>query len=123
MSWLINIDPQTQQESEPEGYEFGYYTLNTLSALEVSNIETTQDVSGNDDNNSNENLMELPLDNGTLFELQKKDMFCANILAQIEEGNLIEGQLYKVQNKLFKRYVTDRDKTYETIVLPRALIA
>ena len=59
----------------------------------------------------------------TLFELQQKDTFCANILAQIEKGNLIEGQLYKVQNKLLKRYVTDSDKTYETIVLPRALTA
>ena len=27
MSRLINIDPQVQQDSEPEGYEFGYYML------------------------------------------------------------------------------------------------
>ena len=39
-------------------------------------------------------LVKLPLDNNTLFELQQKDMFCANILAQIEKGNIIEGQLY-----------------------------
>ena len=58
-----------------------------------------------------------------LFELQQKDTFCANILAQIEEGNIIEGQLYIIQNKLLKRYVTDGDNTYETIVLPRALTA
>ena len=38
MSQLINIDPQTQQESEPEGYKFGYYTFDTLPTLEVSNI-------------------------------------------------------------------------------------
>ena len=43
---------------------------------------------------------------------------------QIEkEGNIIEGQLYIVQNKLLKRYVTDGDNTHETVVLPRALIA
>ena len=48
-------------------------------------------------------LMELPLDNDMLFELQQKDTFCANIIAQIEKGNIIEGQLYKVQNKLLKR--------------------
>ena len=30
--------------------------------------------------------------------------------------------MYKVQDKLLKRYVVDGDKTYETIVLPRALI-
>ena len=126
MSRLINIDPQVQQDSEPEGYEFGYYTFDTLPTLEVSNIETTQDLSVHVDMikvDANDILLELPIDNNMLFELQQKDTFCANILAQIEKGNIIEGQLYIVQNKLLKRYVTDGDNTYETIVLPRALIA
>ena len=125
MSQLINIDPQIQQDSEPEGYEFGYYTFDTLPTLEVSNIETTQDASVhvNNESNANNSLLELPIDNNMLFELQQKDMFCANILAQIEKGNIIEGQLYIIQNKLLKRYVTDGDNTYETIVLPRALTA
>ena len=123
MSQLININPQIQQDSEPEGYEFGYYTFDTLPTLEVSNIEATQDVTNNNKSDSNDNLIELPLDNDTLFELQQKDTYCANILAQIEKGNIIEGQLYKVQNKMLKRYVTDGDKIYETIVLPRALTA
>ena len=107
---MIDIDPQIQQDSEPEGYEFGYYTFDTLPALEVSNIETTQDVSSNDKSDPNENLIDLPLDNDTLLELQKKDTFFANILAQIERGNIIKGKVYKVQNKLLKRYVTDGDK-------------
>ena len=125
MSRLINIDPQIQQDSEPEGYEFGYYTFDTLPTLEVSNIETTQDesVHVNDESDVNNSLLELPIDNNTLFELQQKDMFCANILAQIEKGNIIEGQLYIIQNKLLKRYVIDGDNMYETIVLPRALTA
>ena len=67
--------------------------------------------------------MELPINNDTLFHLQQKDRFCANILAQIEKGNIIEGQLYVIQNKILKRYVVDGNNTYETIVLPRALIA
>ena len=33
MSRLIDIDPQVQPESEPEGYEFGYYTFDSLPAL------------------------------------------------------------------------------------------
>ena len=41
MSRLININPQVQQESEPEGNEFGYYTFDTLPAIEVSNVETS----------------------------------------------------------------------------------
>ena len=41
MSRLIEIDPQIQQDSEPEGYEFGYYTFDTLPAMEVSHVEMT----------------------------------------------------------------------------------
>ena len=123
MSRLFNIDPQVQQDFEPEGYEFGYYTFDTLPELEVTNIETTQDTSVyiNDNNNANNNLLELPIDNATLFQMQQKDKFCVNILAQIEKGSIIEGQLYIIQDRLLKRYVVDGDNTYETIVLPRSL--
>ena len=125
MSRLININPQVQQDSEPEGYEFGYYTFDTLPILEVTNIETTQNTSVcvNDDNDANNNILELPINNDTLFRLQQKDKFCANILAQIEKGNIMKGQLYVIQDKLLKRYVVDSDNACETIVLPRALTA
>ena len=39
MNRLIDIDPQVQPESEPEGYEFGYYTFDTLPTLEVSMLK------------------------------------------------------------------------------------
>ena len=39
---MIDIDPQIQSEPEPEGYEFGYYTFETLPTLEVTNVEATQ---------------------------------------------------------------------------------
>ena len=75
MSQLINMDSQIQQDSEPEGYEFGYYTFDTLPTLEVSNIETTQDASVhvNDESNANNSLLELRIDNNKLFELQQKE--------------------------------------------------
>ena len=47
MSRLIDIDLQVQPEYEPEGYKFGYYTFDTLPALEVSNVKTSQDTSIN----------------------------------------------------------------------------
>ena len=53
MSRLININPQIQQDSEPEEYEFGYYTFDTLPTLEVSSIETTQDASVHVNDESN----------------------------------------------------------------------
>ena len=45
MSRLIDIDLQVQPESEPEGYEFSYYTFDSLPTLEVSNVKISQDTS------------------------------------------------------------------------------
>ena len=70
MSQLIDIDPQVQQDSEPEGYEFGYYTFDTLPAIEVTSVETKQDVSDNDKSDPDEKVIELPLNNDILFKLQ-----------------------------------------------------
>ena len=123
MSRLIDISTQIQQDSEPEGYEFGYYTFDTLPAMEVSNIDTMQETSSDNGKDFDVNFLKLPLTDKILSELQLQDTFCSNILAQIEKGNIKEGQTYKIQNKLLKRYVTDGDKTYETVILPRALTA
>ena len=74
MSRLIDIDPQGQQDSEPEGFEFGYYSFDTLPTLVVSNIDTKQDtsVSVNENNNTNNNQWELPVSNDILFQMQQK---------------------------------------------------
>ena len=93
MSRLIEIDPQVQQELEPEGYEFGYYTFDNLPNIEVTNIESTlnsitdietKDTSGN-------NFQGFPTDNDVLQKLQQDDIFCKNILNQIEKGNISDG--------------------------------
>ena len=123
MSRTINIDPEIQQDSEPEGYEFGYYTFDTLPAMEVSSINTVNETTSDKDENVKENIVQLPISDDTLSKLQSQDTFCSHIKAQIKKGNIKEGQTYKVQNNLLKRYVTDGDKTYKTVVLPRVLIA
>ena len=94
-----------------------------MPALEVCNVETSQNtsLSVDDTEASNDDLWKLPLSNDTLSKLQQKDIFCNNILNQIEKGNIIEGQLYLVKDKLLKRYVTDGNNTYETTVIPRAI--
>ena len=109
MSRLTDIDLQIQPESEPEGYEFGYYAFDTLPTMEVSNVETSQNTSLHvtDTEVSNDDLWKLPLSNDTLSELQQKDIFCNNKLKQIEKGIIIEGQLYIVKDKLLKRYVIE----------------
>ena len=125
MSRLIDINPQVQQESESEGYEFRYYTFDTLPALEVSNVETSSNtmLHVDDTKNSNDVLWELPIYNKTLSKLQQKDIFCNNILRQIEKGNIKEGQLYVIKDNMLKRYVVDGNTTYETATIPRIVTA
>ena len=121
MNCLINIDPQIQSEPEPEGHEFGYYTFDPLPTLETHNIQTSSTASTQDDN-SQELLCELPIDNNVLTKLQPKDEFCKNIFNQIEKGNVVDGHLYQIDNKLLKRFIADGNNTYETTVIPRSLI-
>ena len=125
MSRLIDIDLEIQLEPEPEGYEFGYYAFDQLPELEVSNFKTTQNLSLDTENEdaSNDNLWNLPIGNDDLHKLQKEDVFCKNILNQIERGNIVEGQLYLVRDKILKMYILDGDNTYETTVVPKALTA
>ena len=121
MSHLINIDPQIQSEPELEGHEFGYYTFDSLPALEVLNIQTSSAAFTQDDKN-HEFVCELPIDKDLLTKLQQEDEFCRNIFNQIEKGNVIDGHLYKIDNKLLKRFVVDGNDTYETTVIPRSLV-
>ena len=117
MSCLIEIDPQVRSEAEPEGYEFGYYTFDQLPAVDVHDIQMSSQ------NEQNEDIScALPIQTDILIKLQQEDTFCQHIMQQIEKGNIKEGQLYKIENKQLKRFVTDGNYTYETIVIPRSLI-
>ena len=123
LSRLIVLDPLIQQNSEPEGYEFGYYTFDSLPAMEVSHVETTKQKTNETENDDDNSVINLPITDDLLTNLQSRDVFCSQILSQIEKGNIKEGHIYLVQNKILRRYVTNGNNTYETIVLPRALIA
>ena len=123
MSRLINIDPQIQQDSEPKGYEFGYYTFDTLPAMEVSNVNVAKERTSDKDEDVMGNIVQLPISDDMLSKMQSQDKYCSHIKTQIEKGNIKEGQTFRIQNNLLKRYVTDGNNTYETVVLPRALIA
>ena len=87
ISRLINIDPQIQQEAEPEEYEFGYYTFDTLPAIEVSNIYTAKETTSKNGKDVMEDTIELPIPNDVLSDLQLRDTFCSHIITQIEKGN------------------------------------
>ena len=123
MSQMIDIDLQIQPEPEPEGYEFSYYTFNSLPTLEVTNVESTPEESlkANDKDAPDNDRWKLPISNDTLSKLQQEDVFCKNILNQMEKGNIVEGQLYLIRDKTLKRYVIDGDNNYETTVILRPL--
>ena len=71
---MIDIDPQVQQEPEPEGYEFNYYTFDPLPALEVHDIQMSSAGSTQDDS-AKDYLCNLPIDDKVLIELQQEDEF------------------------------------------------
>ena len=79
VSRMIEVDPQTHQESEPEGFEFGYYTFDSLPAMEVSNIDATQDTSINDGNKELTEILNVPLPDETLSQLQLQDACSVHI--------------------------------------------
>ena len=68
-------------------------------------------------------MLTLPISNEILIQLQQKDIFCKNILDQIEKGNIVDGQLYLIKGKILRRYVQEGEDTYETIVLLKDLTA
>ena len=105
MSRLIDTDPQIQPEPEPEGYEFRYYTFDELPNLEVTNIESTlNSIRGTETRRvSGNNFQGFPISDDILHKLQQEDAFCKNILNQIEKGNITDGQLYLVKDKILKR--------------------
>ena len=57
----------------------------------MSNVETTQNLSLETENKDipNDNFGKLPISNNTLHRLQQEDVFCKNILNQIEKGNIV----------------------------------
>ena len=89
----------------------------------IKNIDTTQNIMNDKGDEDVEQLLKLPLTNDILSQLQSQDLFCSNIIAQIKKGNVKDGQTYKFHNNLLKRNVTDSDKIYETLVMPKALTA
>ena len=89
----------------------------------MSNIDIPQDTSSNNGNEDEKNLLRLPLTDDKLSQLQAQDTFCSHIITQLKKGNIKNGQMYKLHNNVLMRNVTDSNKTYETIVLPRALTA
>ena len=92
MSWLVEIDPETELEAEPYGYEYGCYMFEdppTLQATTTGVNEVVENLEVQDhQKNFGTEPDQKPLINKIeeLIDQQKKDKFCANILCQPEKG-------------------------------------
>ena len=69
-----------------------------------------------------QNLPQTVTELENLIQLQLEDPFCANIMKQLDKGNLIERQPYFIEDYVLHRIVKDLDQQYETVVVPRVLI-
>ena len=97
-----------------------------LPTLEVSNVEATQNTSihVNDTDAFNNDLWKLPISNDTLSQLQQKNMFCTNSLTQIEKRKYKRRTAICNERQIVKEICHRQcNNTYETTVIPRALIA
>ena len=125
MSRLIEIHPSVEQIPEEDGHEYGYYAFDILPPMktgktELDSVEVVE-VTNTNTEEQNENLKTVTeLEN--LIQLQLEDPFCANIMKQLDKGNLIERQPYFIEDYVLHQIVKDLDQQYETVVVPRVLI-
>ena len=121
MSRLIKITPDIKLESEPEGYEFGYYVFEDIGPIKTfSESEEVNEV-------TNDSLDKaIPEHQDSQWELtdeqisnaQSKDIFCQNINKKLEKGTLIARQPYFTENGVLKKCVTDNKQRFEATVVP-----
>ena len=100
MSQLIEIDPETELDAKPYGYEYGCYMFedpSNLQAVSVSVNEIVEDskVTSQSENTVNRQDQALLLTKiEELIKQQQKDKFCANILHKLKKGCFISEKLY-----------------------------
>ena len=63
----------------------------------------------------------LLMEDNNLFELQKKDKFCRNILNILASNKLHNKNPYCIESGILKRYIDDNKQRFEVIVLPQTL--
>ena len=92
MSRLVEIDPETELEAEPYGYEYGCYMFEDPPILQATSTGINEIVESLEvQDNKKDPYMEpdqKPLINKIeeLIDQQKKDKFCSNIICQLKKG-------------------------------------
>ena len=112
----------TQLETEPQGYEFGYYVFDPLPPMSVEEIEE-QIIEMNVKQVSNENDVKIEfLPHDKLVELQGQDEQCTKLVKLLKENKMPPRKLYFLRKDVLCRIVKEDTFDYEVIVLPKTLI-
>ena len=125
LSRLVEINPDIQQPPEPYGQEFGYSVFEQLPNVQVNTIKVNLGGEEGEEYSwptEEVEIMSLELPDQQIRELQAQDKFIQNILLQLEKGNLKVGEPYYTEDGILYRYILDFGKTFEAIVVPKALI-
>ena len=123
MSRLIQIDPEAKLNPEPEGYEFGYHAFEDLEPIKFDIQEIKMSEEGKEPITLPREEINLPLSDEKLLALQAEDRFCTDIIAKLQKGQLQDRNPYYREHEILKRYVEDRKKRFEVVVLPQVLSA
>ena len=119
MSKLITIDPDTCQDPEPEGQEYGYCMFEELpnvsmmkkvlpkANVTLNEIRVSSAGPGTD--------LKLDITNEKICQLQQEDPFSRRIMS------LLKSSLYYIENELLMSNIIDNKQCFHTVVLPQVL--
>ena len=132
MSRLVHIDPTSQLEPEPEGFEFGELKLDEeeLDEVEVQNGEEhhSKEKSGKGKfkitvkEDDKEPIPEIQLacnmSDKDIAKIQRQDGFCRKTIEEIHKHKRKTSDKYHMYNGLLHRYNTDYKQRFQALVIP-----
>ena len=132
MSRLVHIDPTSQLEPEPEGFEFGELKVDEeeLDEVEVQKGERplTQENSGKGEfqitvkDDDKEPIPEIQLGwnmtDKDIAKIQRKDEFCRKTIEEIQKHRRKTSDKNHMYNGLLHRYNIDYKQRFQELVIP-----
>ena len=140
MSCLVNIDPETKQNKEPQGCEFGYYVFDTIPPISVENIQVSTEapkVIVTDSQGHELTLLDLLKTEDDLQrlvdrldrqhyeiinELQAQDPFCTHIVKALTQRKVDPNCSYYLEGDTLRHRITEGSLSMGVIVLSRLLV-
>ena len=126
ISRLIAIDPDTYQDPESEGQEYGYCVFEELPTISmIKKVSPKAEVNLNEvavsvaDSGTN---LALNITHERLCHLQQEDPFCKWIMVLLKFSKLQANYLYYIDSKLLMRNIIYSKQYFHTMVFPLVLI-